>query len=69
MKDLTIHDAENFWDFFMLNYPEIFNQLAPVKAFVGTTIWANKPAKMSESDYDTYNMVKDQWLKDNGFLA
>lgn len=67
IKNLTQSDAKIFWHYLEQDFPEICSQLKNY-SFLDQSIVSFQPRRMSDEDYAAYKKIKDDWLKDNGFL-
>jgi hypothetical protein len=65
-KELTIQDAQRFWDYFDSEYPDLSFQLKS-KSFINGSIVSHQPAKMKDEDYIAYNRIMYAWQIENGF--
>ena len=65
-REITPADANKFWDYLQLNYPEISGQLSNWSLMNGAIV-SFQPARMSNDDYIEYQRILYSWQIDNGF--
>jgi len=67
-KDVTPAEADKFWELFNEKHPEIDAKLPPTRALINGSIFCNKPATMSEDEYNIFFKFLRKWYMDNGFI-
>jgi hypothetical protein len=64
--NLTLEDANRFWDDFTERHPDIAAQL-PNRSFINGSIVTFQPAKIDSISYTIYERYLKMWLFKNGF--
>lgn len=67
MKQITLEDANLFWQYLDKHYPDLGKQF-PSRAFAEGAILFFRPGKMNDKDWNEAEGILNRWIRNNGFF-